>query len=266
MLVVMTFSLQTLLTHFLSYFLSYLALFSSFSYALLFSAFLLTAFSPPAHFTPHTFLIPFNTTPSPFTPSPWPGSLDFFFLPSSHPSSSSLVLLNFSPPPFHPLNDSLITSSPPFPVFADLLYSSFCDQTHLPPFNAIYCTSSSYSVSVNSKAEEECGQCPEEAEEPGQAELLDPARTATFFITSAAHSPGRGGEERRARDQATANAGRRGGAEGSGDTVCEGERGRKESRGGGRERHALCTDQTRARGDGVHGEEGETGGSVEAIG
>lgn len=116
---------------------------------------------------------------------------------------------------------------------------------------------------VNSKAEEERGQCPEEAEEPSQAELFDPTRTTTFLlVTSAARRPGRGGEERGAGDRATADAGGKGGigqggAEGSGDAVREGEGGRQESRGGGRGRHAICTDQTGARGDGVHGEEGE---------
>lgn len=146
---------------------------------------------------------------------------------SSHP----LPLASPSPklPPYHPPPTSCL----PLPSVL----------TYLPLTS---CLSSSSSVPVDSKAEEECRQRPEEAEEPGQAGRPDPAAVSA----AAACSPKRGG--RKAGEQAPA-APRGGGGAGRGDA--EGSEG--EAGGRRRQRHALHTDQTRTRGDGVHGEEEE---------
>lgn len=112
---------------------------------------------------------------------------------------------------------------------------------------------------VDSKAEEECRWCPKEAEEPGQAERRDPAAAV---LTSAPRRPTRAGGGGGAGDWASAAARGRGEAEGGGDAHRQGEAGGNgRGEGGPRpERHALSTDQTRARGDGVHGEEEEEEG------
>lgn len=166
----------------------------------------------------------------------------FLYLALTPPSSSHVFQCLFFPPPspwFSPsskLPPYHLISTPPFclPLPSVL--------TYLPLTSCL--SSSSSPVPVHSKAEEECRQCPEEAEEPGQAERPDPAA-----VCAATCSTKRGG--RKAGERASAAPWGGGGAR-------RGDAKRSEGEAGGRRRgrHALDTDQTRARGDGVHGEEG----------
>ncbi|MEQ2305500.1 hypothetical protein AMECASPLE_038538, partial [Ameca splendens] len=110
----------------------------------------------------------------------------------------------------------------------------------------------------DSKAEEECRRCPKEAEELGQqAERRDPAVViiaTTAILTSAPRSPTRAGGGGGGADHWASAATRGEEAEGGGDAHRWGEAGGNgRGEGGTRpERHALSTDQIRARGDGVH--------------